>query len=86
MGGEYREIDLTARQRRELGIDGGIQVTAVAQGGILAKARVRREFIITHINEKSIKSVNDLYRITEKITTIEGVYPNGRAVTYSLVE
>ena len=86
LGGEYREINLTTRQKRELGIDGGIQVTAVAQGGILAKARVRREFIITHVNEKSIKSISDLYRITERITTIEGVYPDGRAMTYSLVE
>ncbi|MDR2882763.1 MAG: trypsin-like peptidase domain-containing protein [Alistipes sp.] len=86
LGGESREINLTAKQKRELGIDGGIRVMSVTQGGILARAGVRREYIITHINEKSIKSVNDLYRITEKITTIEGVYPNGRAMTYSLVE
>ncbi len=86
LGGEYREINLSAREKRELGIDGGIQVVSVAPEGILAKARVRRSFIITHINEKSVRSVNDLYRITEKITSIEGVYPDGRAMTYSLVE
>ncbi len=86
LGGEYREISLSSRQKRELGIDGGIQVTAMTQGGILARAGVKREYIITHINGREIRSVNDLYRITEKITSIEGIYPNGKAVTYSLVE
>ena len=86
LGGEYRELSLTGRQKRELGVDGGIQVTTVAQGGILARAGVKREYIITHINGREIRSVNDLYRITEKITSIEGIYPNGKAVTYSLVE
>jgi Do/DeqQ family serine protease len=86
LGGEYGTLDLKARQKRELGIDGGIQVTAIAEGGILAKARVRRGYIITHINGREINSVNDLYRITEKITSIEGVYPDGRSANYTLVE
>jgi Do/DeqQ family serine protease len=86
LGGEYRELELTARQKRELGIDGGIQVTAIAEGGVLDKARVRRGYIITRINDRKIGSVNDLYKITEKITSIEGVYPDGRQMTYSLVE
>jgi Do/DeqQ family serine protease len=87
LGGEFGTLDLSARQKRELGIDGGIQVTAISEGGILARAGVRRGYIITHINGKTINSVNDLYRVTEKITSIEGVYPNnGRSVTYSLVE
>lgn len=84
LGGEFRDINLSNREKRELGIDGGIQVTSIASGGILANARVQRGYIITHINGKSVSTVNDLNRITEKITNIEGVYPNGRSVTYSL--
>ena len=78
LGGQYEELSLTNRQKRELGIEGGIRVTSVAQGGILARAEIRRDYIITHINGKSIKSVNDLYRITEKITSIEVIDSDGR--------
>ena len=85
LGGQYEEVKLSSKERRELGIDGGIRVAAITEGGILARAGVRRGYIITHVNGREIGSVNDLYRITEKITSIEGVYPNGRAVTYSLV-
>jgi Do/DeqQ family serine protease len=85
LGGQYEEVKLSSKEKRELGIGGGIRVTAITEGGILARAGVRRGYIITHVNGREIGSVNDLYRITEKITSIEGVYPNGRAVTYSLV-
>jgi Do/DeqQ family serine protease len=82
LGGEYREIDLSARQKRELGIDGGIQVVSMTEGGMLAGVGVRRGYIITHINGKKIGKINDLNRITDKITYIEGVYPNGRGMAY----
>jgi Do/DeqQ family serine protease len=83
LGGEYRVVTLSNREKKELGIDGGIQVVAINDGGILARAGVRREYIITHINGREIRTVNDLNRITEEITSIDGVYPNGRAITYS---
>ncbi len=85
LGGQYEEVKLSAKEKKELGIEGGIRVAAITEGGILARAGVRRGYIITHVNGREIESVSDLYRITEKITSIEGVYPNGRAVTYSLV-
>jgi C-terminal processing protease CtpA/Prc len=86
LGGEFANINLSDKQKKELGIKGGIQVTRVASDGLLGRAKVQRGYIITHINGTAIYSVNDLYRITAKITSIEGVYPNGRSVTYSLVE
>ena len=86
LGGEFAEIRLSDKQKKELDIKGGIQVTSIARDGILARANVQRGYIITQINGRAIGSVNDLYRITEKITSIEGVYPNGKSVTYSLVE
>jgi Do/DeqQ family serine protease len=82
LGGELRAIDLSNKQKRELGIDGGVQVTSVGNG-LLARAGVRRGYIITHINGREIVSENDIHRVTDKITSIEGIYPNGRAVTYS---
>ncbi len=83
LGGEYKELNLSGREKRELGIEGGIQVVSIGEGGLLARAGVRRGYIITQINGKDINTVNDLYRITENITQIEGIYPNGRGMAYS---
>jgi S1-C subfamily serine protease len=85
LGGEFTDIVLSNKEKKELGIRGGIQVTAIKQDGILARARVRRGYIITHINGTAINSVNELYNITEKITSLEGIYPDGRAIGYSIV-
>ena len=85
LGGDFAEV--SAKMARQLGIEGGVRVTAVKEGGFLAKARVRPGFVITHINEKAIREVADLDRIGEKITSIDGIYPStGRSASYSLVE
>lgn len=85
LGGDFAEV--SAKMARQLGIEGGVRVTAVKEGGFLAKARVRPGFIITHINEKPISSVADLERMGEKVTSVDGIYPStGRAASYSLVE
>jgi Do/DeqQ family serine protease len=86
LGGTFENINLSDRQKKELDIKGGIRVASISQNGILARARVQRGYIITHINDLPIYSVNDLYKVTDKITSIDGVYPNGRSVTYSIVE
>ena len=69
-----------------LDIRGGVQVTAVTSGGVLARCRVKEGYIITHINDRAISSLEDINRLTEKITSIDGIYPNGRASSYMLVE
>ena len=85
LGGDFTEV--SAKEARQLGIKGGVKVTAVKEGGFLAKARVRPGFIITHINEKAIGEVADLERISDKITSVDGIYPStGRVASYSLVE
>lgn len=85
LGGDFAEV--SAKMARQLGIEGGVRVTAVKEGGFLAKARVRPGFIITHINEKPIGSVADLERMGERVTSVDGIYPStGRAASYSLVE
>ena len=61
-------------------------MTSIEQGGVLAQARIRQGYIITHINEQEVRSVRDLDKIGEEIYAIEGLYPDGRRVTYSLVQ
>lgn len=84
LGGRFAEVG--ARLARELDIRGGVQVAGIKAGGILARARVRQGFVITHINDKPVRSLADMERMTEKIRSIDGLYPNGRAASYTLVE
>ena len=83
LGGRFAEI--SDRARKELKIDGGVQVVAVNGDGILAQARIRPGYIITAINDRPIRSLSDLNRITSKIEFIEGISPDGRATSYSIV-
>ena len=69
-----------------LDIRGGVQVAGIKRGGLLDRARVREGFVITHINDREVRSVSDLNAMTDKIRSIDGVYPNGRAASYVMVE
>lgn len=84
LGGRLEEAD--TKLCRELKIKGGLQVIGIKSGGILAKARVKQGFVITHINDKSVLRLDDLQQMSDKVKSIDGIYPNGRAASYTLVE
>ncbi len=71
---------------KELEIKGGIQVTSIEEGGVLARARVKRGFVITHINDQRVLSISDLNRMSEEVESIDGVYPDGRSASYMFVK
>lgn len=71
---------------RQLEIEGGVQVVSVKSGGILARARVKQGFVITHINDRVVRSLADMRRLSDKVRSIDGIYPDGRAASYVLVE
>ncbi len=84
LGGKF--ADAGTKLCRELDICGGVQVVGVKSDGILARARVKQGFVITHINDRPVYAVSDLERMTEKVRSIDGIYPNGRSASYMLVE
>lgn len=84
LGGKF--ADAGAKLCRELEIKGGVQVVGIKADGILARARVKQGFVITHINDKPVRALADLQRMTDKVRSIDGIYPNGRAASYTLVE
>ena len=84
LGGKFATAD--ERLCRRLEIRGGVEVLAIKANGILSKARVRPGFVITHINDKSVRSLSDMQRMTNKVRSIDGVYPDGRSASYVLVE
>ncbi|MFI3315940.1 MAG: trypsin-like peptidase domain-containing protein [Rikenellaceae bacterium] len=84
LGGKL--ADASQAQCRDLDIKGGVRVTSVAEGGLLARARVRSGFIITHINDTQVLTLSDLNRLSDAVTSIDGIYPDGRSASYHFVE
>ena len=84
LGGRF--ADAGSKLCRELDIAGGVQVVEIKHGGLLERARVKRGFVITHINDKAVYRVADMDRMTDKITSLDGIYPDGRAASYVIVE
>lgn len=84
LGGKF--ADAGAKLCRELEISGGVQVVEIKRGGLLERARVKRGFVITHINDKAVYKVGDLDKITENVASVDGIYPDGRAASYVIVQ
>lgn len=84
LGGKFSDVSKQMCQKLE--IRGGVQVTSIKRDGLLGRSGVREGFVITFINDRPVLSVADLQRMDEKITTIDGVYPNGQAVRYVIVQ
>lgn len=88
LGGKF--ADAGEKLCRQLDIRGGVQVVGVKSDGLMARARIKEGFVITHINDKPVRSLGDMQRMTDKIRTIDGVYPTrngtGRAASYTFVE
>ncbi len=84
LGGKFS--DASQKLCKSLEIEGGVQVTAVSEGGLLSRARVRRGFVITHINDKQVLSQADLSKLIDKVSSIDGVYPDGKSASYNFVQ
>ncbi|MBQ5903717.1 MAG: trypsin-like peptidase domain-containing protein [Alistipes sp.] len=84
LGGKF--VEASEKLCRELDIRGGVQVAGIKAEGLLARARVKEGFVITHINDRAVYSLQDLKKLTGKIRSIDGIYPNGRAASYVVVE
>ncbi|MGM0532423.1 MAG: Do family serine endopeptidase, partial [Bacteroidota bacterium] len=75
LGIELKEID--KETARETGIDGGIQITKLRNGKLKQETDVREGFIITDMNGKEVRSVEDFVSRLEKAeggVFLEGVY------------
>ncbi len=84
LGGKFAEVSRATREKLE--IRGGVQVTSVERDGLLGRSGVKEGFVITYINDRPVTSLSDLQRLSDKIETIDGVYPNGRALRYVIVQ
>ena len=80
---EYaRELDMT---------EGGVAVAELGKGLLSEQTRVRPGFIVTRVNGRSIKNVEQLQNILEDAQspiTLEGIYPDNpdRTYKYAIVQ
>lgn len=84
LGAEIKEIDLSLKQK--LGITNGLQIVNLKDGK-LKKQGVKEGFIITRVNQKDVKTVQELYQTLSTLSggvLIEGVYPNGLVAYYAI--
>ena len=84
LGGKF--ADASKALCDELEIRGGVQVVSIKKDGLLGRSGIREGFVITYINDRPVVSVSALQRMSERIQTIDGIYPNGKAVRYVIVE
>jgi Do/DeqQ family serine protease len=84
LGAEFSPV--TDKEKEKLRINNGIKVTDVKDGKLKAIG-IKDGFIITHIGEKQVNSVDDITNAMKndrKGFLIEGIYPNGTKAYYGL--
>lgn len=83
---------LTKKQKEEMSVSYGIQVTGLTEGK-MQKAGIKKGFVIMEVNSQKMSEPDDFYRIVDGILHgntsdqglfIKGFYPNGRTSYYAI--
>jgi len=77
VGAEF--INLTSKEKKELGLSGGVKVAKLGDGKLSRNTNMREGFIITKVDNKSVSDINDLKSILDNKkggVMIEGRYPD----------
>lgn len=77
LGAEFEE--LTSSELNKLNITQGVKINKIIDGGKLSKIGIKEGFIITHVDRKPVRSleeVNKNVRMKRGTILIEGFYPN----------
>lgn len=75
LGADFEALD--ADEAKDLGIDGGVKVVRLYPGKIRMHTQMREGFIITHIDGKKIKDLEDVTKALENKAggvMLEGIY------------
>ena len=78
-------VRLSSDEARELDIEGGVKITRLYAGKLRSETNISEGFIITHINTKSVSTVEELTNILQKSSggvMLEGIYEGDSEVRY----
>jgi serine protease Do len=75
LGGEFTTLD--AKKARDYGVAGGVIVKKINEGALNDQTRMKDGFIILKVNDKEVKSVEEMKTVvgSNKTITISGFYP-----------
>ena len=81
-------VTLDRAKARQYGLEGGVMVTDIKKGGPLSRTRMADGFIITSVNGREVKSLEDLGNLLSRAqgnVRLEGTYPDSDGTyTYPL--
>jgi Do/DeqQ family serine protease len=76
LGGKLENLDKATAEKNDL--SGGVVVKELGTG-IIGKSRIEKGFVITHVNDKPVNTVEEFYEALKKITgsnvKLSGIYP-----------
>jgi len=78
LGARFNNVPV--EQQKKLGISGGAQVSRIWSGKLM-KAGIREGFIITSVDNKTVKDKSDIIKYLEGKkggVLLKGIYPNGK--------
>ncbi len=70
----------------KMNIKGGLQVVSVSQDGLFARNRIPVGFVITAINGTNVTTLSDLNRMSSQIESIDGIFPDGRKISFMVMK
>ncbi|MCF8381479.1 MAG: Do family serine endopeptidase [Bacteroidales bacterium] len=83
LGANFEVISMD--EKKEMGLENGVKVVNLGPGKLM-KAGVKEGFVITRINNKEVKKVEDVKNVIGQIkggVYLEGVYANGMRAYYA---
>ena len=86
LGADLATLDKA--KAREFGLDGGIVVRKITEGGAIGRTRMAEGFIITSVNDEDVTSIEELTKVlsqSQAPVQLKGIYPDGGGMyTYPL--
>jgi serine protease Do len=85
LGADLENLD--SKKADQYNVEGGIVVKSINEGGLLGKTRMQKGFIITTVNGKDVKTIEDLAKALTSATgtvQLQGMYPGSDMYTYPL--
>ena len=84
LGADFENVN--KELAKKFGLEGGVQVTKLYPGKIKKETQMREGFIITHIDGKRVKNIDDVADILEGKkggVMLEGIYEDGSKYYYA---
>lgn len=83
LGADFQTLD--SELAEEMGLDGGVQVTALYPGKLRRETQIREGFVITHVNGKPVEDLDafrDRLQKTQDGVMLRGRYPDSDSPRY----